>query len=158
MRYCILLSLLSFPLVSRGVTMPDYYRPATLVYKPRIPCNWLFTAQADTYGGSGAHGYDCNHVPTNCLNIYGCENIKDLAQGVPQEVLDKNPGGFLNTLFEQQTGNNFGKIAWNGCVETYEWDFTVWQNLVCGFYLLYYIPFRSVKVQSICFTDFSTPS
>lgn len=135
---------------------PDYYRTPLFFGKTLNPCTLQSSFELSVDAGSTGHGFNCNGYHTNLLSIYGKENLKDIAQGVPQNILDKNPNSILNDLYTKSTGPDFGKLWWSGHFEMAQWDFTYTQNLTDGFFIQLYWPFLSLDLSDIKTYDLST--
>ncbi|HJM68960.1 MAG TPA: hypothetical protein QGF02_03380 [Candidatus Babeliales bacterium] len=152
-----LIILLSFASTAQGTfTAPDYYRTPLFFGKTDPVCPWQFKVETAAYGGSSDEGFNGCGKKVPLLDIFGLENIKDLAEGVPDSILAQSSSTFLNTLYTQDTGPNFGKGFWSGSIENFEWDITLLQNFDKGFFLELFIPYRSIELSNVVFHDLST--
>ncbi|MBT4855871.1 hypothetical protein HOM50_02815 [bacterium] len=141
------------------IPAPDFYRTPVFFGKTQSisPCQISFETAA--FGGRSTDGFNGCGKNTALLSIYGPENIKDLAQGVPSSILNKNPDSILNTLFESDTSAPFGQINWNGgIIEEFEWDATVLVGLANGFFMEFFLPYRSIDLSDIGYQDLSSES
>ncbi|OGB96760.1 hypothetical protein A3F06_03990 [candidate division TM6 bacterium RIFCSPHIGHO2_12_FULL_36_22] len=137
---------------------PDYYRTPLFFGKTDPVCPWQFKIETAAFGGNSSEGFNGCGKKVPLLSIYGLENIKDLAEGAPESILAQNSNTFLNTLYTNTTGANFGKGFWSGSIENFEWDITFLQNFDKGFFLELFIPYRSIELSDVKFHDLSIES
>lgn len=139
-----------------SIDNPHFYRGSYFFGEPRIAKDNLFTPQIRFSGGGTAEGQGARGK-TNVLQIYGQENIFELANGAPDCVLNKNPNGFINDLWQQTpAGKNFGKLDFYGHFQTMEVDFDVQQNFKKGIFAELYVPIRELQINNISYKDLST--
>ncbi len=153
-RVFLILFILTFTICS--IDNPHFFRGSYFFGEPRIAKDNLFTSQIRFSGGGTFDGIN-RECKTNILQIYGRENIFELANGAPESVLDKNPGSFLDTLWQKTPANkNFGQMDFFGHFQTIELDFDIQQNFKYGIFTELYVPIRELQTHNISFKDFST--
>jgi len=136
---------------------PTFDSPNSLFGEPRITKNWLTTIDFELRGGHGICGRNTQRQKVNVLNIYGCENFHMLAKGVPDYILNCNPNGFINNLWEQEAAlANFGQVCIAGKFATLKFDPTIIQNLVHGLFLSLNIPIQNNSIKQITYYDQTT--
>ena len=135
---------------------PHFYKATHFFGEPRLTKNWLTTFDFWIGTGKTTEGRNSCGMETNILNIFGEENIKQLAHGVPQSILDKSADSFLNNLWQKRTGDNFGKLRFSGRFKITEAIIDIQQNLAIGFFAELYIPIRKLEITDFSFRDLST--
>jgi hypothetical protein len=155
MRKKVVLSLILIISDIFSLPQPLFYEPTWFIRPPRFERPWLFTANFMFRGGIGREAYNCQHNKTNVLSLYGPENIRELANGVPANQL--GPNNFLNTLYTLQPNNPlFGTINWNGRFSTTQIILEATQNFKNGFFIQTVVPIRHMKISKITMSDNST--
>jgi len=155
-KLLVLLCSITFKILSDE---PKFFKAGHFYSEPRLAEKWLTTIDLEFEFGKTTVGYNNCGMKTNILNIYGDENIKQLANGVPETFLKKSPNPFLNTLFLEETGINFGKIQFNGKFKVSEMVLDYYQNFSKGFFSQIYLPyFFKLNIYDINFDDLSSPA
>ena len=136
---------------------PFFASPRSFLGEPQLTKNWLTTINLSVNGGHSQEGYNDYKQKVNAFNIYGCENLSVLAQGVPENILDCNPNGYINTLWEQTPRkSNFGVVAIKGKFNSFDVTPSLTQNLKYGFFFSIEIPFGKYSVKGITYYDQTT--
>jgi hypothetical protein len=136
---------------------PFFASPRSFLGEPRLTESWLTTVDVSIKGGHGEDGHNSYKQTVNPLNIYGCENFRVLAQGIPDNILDCNPNGYINTLWEQTPRqSNFGLVAVKGKFNLLEFTPSLTQNLKYGFFLSLEIPFGKYSIKDVTYYDQTT--
>jgi hypothetical protein len=137
---------------------PFFYRTKPIAHEPRIAKKWLASVEPYLRGGHALKGYDCLHNRVYPLGIYGDENMHAIAEGVPECVLDRNPDGIINTLWQKTPVQScFGTIEPRGKIGSAEFLLPFTQNLARGFFLSLTLPIRRVSISNMTYKDRSTP-
>lgn len=149
----ILLTLLAnFSLSANRLT---HYKAPSLCVEPRLPKKHLGTLEVTLGGGNSTNGVNIRGKDVNVLNIYGPENFRHIAKGVPTETLNKNPGAIIDNLWNTSQAN-FGLINLSGKFKFIELNFDYTQNWKNGFFAHLNLPFRNIIVKDFTYTDLST--
>ena len=136
---------------------PSFTNPDLFLGEPRLTKNWLTTVDLILKGGHGLKGFNGCRQSVNALNIYGCENFHMLAKGVPDSVLNCNPDGFINNLWQQDaTLSNFGQVCLAGKYSLLEFDLILAQNFLYGLFLSLYIPVQKEAIRGFTICDQTT--
>ncbi len=80
-----------------------------------------------------------------------------MAQGVPQVILDQNPGCILNNLWETSLPG-FGEVILDGRFKVNEFDINYWHNFTHGLFFEINVPVRKLCMIDIRYEDLSTPA
>jgi hypothetical protein len=139
-----------------SINIPTPFWPPIFFGKTHSAYPFEWSLNITPYTGSTRTAFAAEGATTTLLDRYGPENVKLLAKGVPESILNRNPNSALNTLYQQATSDNFGHLRWHGEQELSSWDITYIQNLIHGFFVEISFPFRSIEVDDITFTDQST--
>ena len=102
--------LLNFSLFANRLV---FYRAPYFFGEPRLTRDYLGSLEATLGGGKTDTGFDHRGRESNILNIYGPENFRNMAQNVPQGILDLYPGSVLDNLWNESLPG-FGLIDFFG--------------------------------------------
>ena len=140
---------------SNAIDNAHFYRANYTWQEPRLPNDWLSSAEVSLAGGSTAKGRNASGQTTNILNIYGPESIRDLATNVP--LLDPtNPlDAILIALEALPADNTFATLELTGKFSITESTINAYQNLINGFFIQAYLPLRYLKISNIHYNDLS---
>jgi hypothetical protein len=144
----------SFNLLANRLVM---YKAPAFFEEARLTTDYLTTFECNTGGGNTYEGYNRNGDKTNVLNIYGPENFRRIAQGVPDPILDLNPGSILNNLWETSLPG-FGEVILKGRFKLNEVNFNYWQNFKHGLFLEVNLPVCKLSIIDFRYEDLSTPA
>jgi len=136
---------------------PSFTNPCSFLGEPRLTKDWLTTVNLSLTGGHSTCGHNGRKEKVNVLNIYGCENFHMLAKEVPDCILNCNPNGFINNLWQQDAAlTNFGQVGISGKFAKIEFEPTIVQNLIHGFFLSLTIPIEKYSIREITYDDQTT--
>ncbi|HBR70283.1 TPA: hypothetical protein DIC20_04545 [Candidatus Dependentiae bacterium] len=136
---------------------PSFTYPDSFIGEPRVTKDWLSTINLELRGGYAEEGRNGCKQTVNALNIYGCENFYDLAKGVPADILDCNPNGYINTLWQQTPRRaNFGQVCVQGKFNLIEFTPSITQNFTHGLFLSLSIPIAQYSVKGVTYYDQTT--
>lgn len=140
----------------KTIDNPHFYKAAHFFEEPRFEQEDLNSIQFWFGGGLTSKGYNCNKDKVNILQIYGNENIKQLANGVPEEILNKYPKTILNDIFKQKSPDiNFGKFEFCANFKLIEFDFDLKKNFSYGIFTELQFPVRSLEIEYLRFNVLS---
>jgi len=149
----------------RGLDLPNFYRATFFQGTPR-PNREDFTTNLDIRFSDGhtKTGFDQHDDKKSILDIYGnvdvnklginLENLSATNKPITFQYLDETSGTIPGYSF---TGND-GKIRLHGTFDTQELDFTLYQNIVLGFFAEIYVPLRWLTTKQIGYTNLTDSS
>lgn len=151
----LLLVLCVYQLNLNSIDNPHFYRANYFWGEPRFEKPWLTTFEISLGDASTRHGRNRNNDKRNILDIFGPFNMQFLGAGVAN--LDPaNPFDLiLINLLALPQNENFGKFRFTGEFSTIELTTNFYQNLVHGFFIQVYMPFRQLKISDIRYEDLS---
>ena len=139
-----------------------YYKPSYLWDE----AYWGFPARINTKigpairikYGSTKSGQNNLGEKTNVLNIYGNENLYDIARAVPQEILDRNPTSILNTLWQKPFAPGLGQLTINSQFSLLETNLDFGTGITKHWSTGVAINFFKIKFNNICYNDLTPKS
>lgn len=133
------------------------YKAPTFFEEARLTPDYLSTIEFNIDGGNTCEGFNGQGHKTNVLNIYGPENFRTIAEGVPTAILDLNPGCIINNLWETSLPG-FGEVILKGRFKVSEIDINIWQNFRHGLFLELNLPIRKLAMIDLGYQDLSDPA
>ncbi|MDR3647438.1 MAG: hypothetical protein P4L22_07885 [Candidatus Babeliales bacterium] len=135
-----------------SIDNPHFYKATHFWEEPRFEKDDLNSFQFWFGGGKTATGYNGCKQKVNVLQIYGPENIAQLAHGIPEEILNKFPKTLLNTIWQKEPKNcDFGKIKFDGLFRMLELDLDFKKNFSYGLFGEIHMPFRKLEITDISY-------
>lgn len=131
------------------------YRAPYFFGEPRLANPKLTTLEVTVGGGKTSTGFDQSGEEVNILSLYGAENLRNLAQGVPADILNRSPGSILNNLWETSLPG-FGQVDISGYFKLAEVNLNYQHNLPHNFFVELNLPMRKLELVDLRFTDLST--
>lgn len=137
---------------------PSPYRPTVFGGEPRLVQPWMTSGLFYLRGGYAKNGKNGCSCDCSTLNIYGCQQMHTIAQGVPQDILQCNPDCYFNEVWQKQAHcQTFGSMDIQGTLSLIEFLPTLIQNLSHGFFISLTVPIEDLTIKNINFVDLSTP-
>lgn len=137
---------------------PHFYRATFFYGEPRLEKRALGSIDISLAGGRTCAGRNGSGRKVPLLDIYGTYNMHDLGIGVPHKNLTLPTDLALTNLSLIPSRNCFAQLSFHGKFSTTELDVNLTQNLVHGFFVELALPFRTLKINNIAFTDLSPTS
>lgn len=143
-----------------AIDLPCYWKAPLFQGEPgRDIRNWSTDQSIKFSIGDATGGYNGNAETTNILNLHGLIDFNTMGINV-ENLSATNKIQTYNYLRETSgtipalgfTGDN-GKISLHGKIKTHEIALEMRQNIVNGFFLKAYLPFRTVKIDDVAFTN-----
>jgi hypothetical protein len=134
-----------------------FYKAPAFFGEPRLTKNYLGSFEWTAGGGHATEGFNGSGAKTSVLNIYGPENFRNLAQNVPQSILNLNPGSVIDDLWETSLPG-FGQIEFDGRFKITEWIWNFQQNFKHGLFMELNIPLLQACVKDFKYIDLSPQS
>lgn len=135
---------------------PHFWRATnflTQFYEPRVQKAGLLSFDATVGYGKTHTGRNGCDEKTELLNIYGPQNMAALGINVPGKDLSNPADISLLQVELLPNSDNFGKLIYKGTFNLTEANFSLTQNLTCGFFVQAHIPVRRMQLNDICFCD-----
>ena len=137
---------------------PHFYRATnflTAFYEPRLAWPWLTSLDASVGFGSTRTGRNGQGVKVPLLDIYGTYNMQALGINVPGKDLTNPLDIILNQLALLAIDDKFAHLSFRGKFKIIEANFSVSQNLLCGFFVQAHLPVRRLEVTDVSYVDLS---
>lgn len=134
-----------------------FYKAPAFFGEPRLTKEYLGSLEWTAGGGHAREGFNGIDQKTNILNIYGPQNFRNLAQNVPAQILNQNPGAVINNLWENSLPG-FGLIEFDGKFKLTEWVLDYQQNFKHGLFMWLHLPVLRASVKDFKYTDLSSPT
>ena len=165
MRHLALGALL-IPLFAYTYDNAHFYRATNFFFEPRLERDYLTSVDLFFDAGSTKKARNQFHDTVPLLDIYGTNDMHELAIGVPCKDLS-NPLDMIITQLSLvpsrcetstdacKTQSKFATFSIDGTFSIIEGIISIAQNIKRGFFLQLYFPIRRLKISSICTTDIS---
>jgi len=150
----------------QGFDNAHFYRATNFFLEPRLERDYLTTVDVFAQAGSTSKGRDKEHETVKAFDIWGEHDMHELAVGVPCKDLS-NP---LDLIIQQLSSHPSRCVtSKDACKKQSKFatysicaDFSISevylsfaQNFNRGFFMLFYLPIRRMKVDNISFCDIS---
>lgn len=144
------ITLLTSIFTNKCIDNPHFYKATHFFEEPRFEQENLNTLQFWFGGGKTVTGNNSCKQKVNVLQIYGHDNIAQLANGVPEKILEEFPKTLLNTIWQKtSTHPDFGKVKFDGLFKMLELDLDVKKNFNYGLFGEIHMPFRKLEIEDI---------
>lgn len=144
--------ILEVPLLANRLV---YYRAPYFFGEPRLTKDRLGSFELTVGGGKTDTGFNRRGEETNILNIYGLQNFRNMAEGVPANILAMYPGSVLDNLWLTSL-EGFGEVELKGYFKLAEINLNYQQNLHHGIFVEVNLPLRKLGIRDFRYTDLST--
>ncbi len=134
---------------------PHFYRANYFFGEPRLEKPWLGSWEINFDGGSTRTARNSDHKKVPLLDIYGTYNMRILGNGVPNKNPANPEDAILNALALVPARGTFGYLSFAGEFNAIEGSLTVTQNFARGIFLEFNIPWSSLQISNITYTDLS---
>lgn len=139
-----------------SIDNPVFYRSTLFSGEPRLQRKYLHTIALNFLGGASHCARNCAQRKVPLLDIYGVQNMRDIALGV-QHLNNANAGDAqLLQLPSLSNDPCFGRLSWHGCLNIFEVNFDAICNFENGFFIRWYSPLRKVSLEGIRYKDLSS--
>lgn len=130
-----------------------FYRASFFFGEPRFERDKLTTFNARVGAGSSNKARNACGDKVCLLDLFGNQAMSKLGENVPYKNLS-NPQDLTLQLLEQEpAANGFGQFSFEGKFRTVELDLQLYQNIINGFFLEFYVPIRKLEITDICGHD-----
>jgi len=123
------------------------YRPIYFFGEPHSPREKLSNIYISCAHGKSRRSITEHHTNSALFDIYGTHDIHYAAKSIPQSCLDSPIGTILQQLLATAGGPCYARLSCNGLLEITETVLRGYQNFTQGFFMTWYIPWRSLHVQ-----------
>lgn len=131
------------------------YKAPAFFGEARLTKEYLGSLECTVGGGGSEQGFNSYGQKTNALNIFGAENFRNIAEGVPATILALNPGAIIDDLWETSLPG-FGTIELQGKFKLTEINFNFLQNFKHGFFTELNLPIRKIGIKDFRYNNLAT--
>lgn len=130
-----------------------FYRASFFWGEPRFERDKLTTLNVRVGAGASDTARNGCGNKVCLLDLFGNQVMSKLGENVPYKNLS-NPQDLTLQLLEQESAvNGFGQFSFSGKFRTVELDLQLYQNIINGFFLEFYMPIRKLEISNICGRD-----